>query len=317
MSLFEAFILGLIQGLTEFLPVSSSGHLVIAQHLFHIEEGNLAFAIILHLGTFLSIVIAYHESVLQMVKEFFLMLYDLVRLKGFGFHKSKYRYYILYVVIASIPAAIVGILFDDYIEAAFSSVFIVSLMFIVTAILLYLGERSGNQNKGTIENLGIGKSFFIGLFQMCAITPGLSRSGTTLTGGLFSGLKRDEALEMSFLMALPAILGSLLLEIKDVIEATVSISLPIVAVGFITSLVVGLFSISLFRRIVKQGRMIVFSIYLVILSAVLFTSHKRSACRKGRRFFYAFSFYEVMADSFSIHSGSEPQHPPMTVIPRS
>ena len=190
MSIFEAILLGVVQGATEFLPVSSSGHLVIAQTLFGIENSNLAFAIILHLGTFFAIVAAYHTSVFQLIKEFFLMLWDLVRFKGANLKKSKYRYYIVYIIIASIPAGIAGVLFNDQIETAFSSIYIVCVTLFLTGFILLLGERIGRRNQGHIEKLGPVKSFVVGLFQMCAIMPGISRSVTTMTVVLLMGLKK-------------------------------------------------------------------------------------------------------------------------------
>ena len=269
MSILEALILGLIQGISEFLPISSSGHLVIAKTFFNIEEADLSFAIILHLGTLFAIIIAYREAVFGVIKQFFLMIGDLFKKRSFCLSESKYRYYIVNILIASVPAAVVGILFDDYIEAAFSSVYIVSVMFFVTAAVLIAGELIGKDNTRTIEQTGPLKALIIGLFQMCAIIPGLSRSGTTLTGGLICGLTKEDALELSFLMAIPAILGSLLIDITKIIKTVLSISLLPVAVGFITSLITGWLSIGLFKRIVKEGSIIGFSVYLIILSVLV------------------------------------------------
>jgi len=269
MSITEAVVLGIIQGIAEFLPISSSGHLVVAQHFFGIKEGNLAFAVVLHLGTLLSILIAYRAAVWGILREFFLMCADVLRGRGFCMKTSKYRYYIAYILIASIPAGIVGVAFDDWIEAAFGTVYIVMVCFFVSAIILLVGDRVGRDNEGTIERMGPVRAFIVGCFQMVAIMPGITRSGTTLTGGLVCGLQKEEGLELSFLMAVPAILGSLLLEIKDVIEMSQAISLVPIAAGFVASLLFGLASIWLFRAIVQKGSVAVFSFYLMALSCAL------------------------------------------------
>ena len=269
MSILEAIILGLVQGAAEFLPISSSGHLVIIQALFGMTENNLAFAILLHLATLFAIFSAYYKSVISLIKEFFLMLVDMITLKGPQLKKSKYRYYIVYIIIATIPAGIVGVLFDDYIESAFSSVLIVAVMLLVTGFLLLLGEKIASKNIDKIENLTPVKAGVIGLFQMCAIMPGLSRSGTTMTGGLIMGLEKEDALEFSFLLAIPTILGSVVLKIGDVIDAVKEISvLPCVA-GFLTALIVGYLSILIFKRVVKKGSLISFSVYCWIVGLLL------------------------------------------------
>lgn len=274
MSILQAIILGFVQGATEFLPVSSSGHLVIAQTLFGLINNNLAFDIMLHLGTFFAIVVAYHTSVFNLIKEFFLMLFDVIRFKGLNLKKSKYRYYIVYILIATIPATIVGVFFNDYIEAAFSSIYLVSFTLFITGIILFFGEKFGNKNQGAIEKLGPTRSFIVGLFQMAAIIPGISRSGTTMTGGIFCGLKKEEALEFSFLMALPAILGSVLLNFSDIKGIMETSMTPIIA-GFITAFIIGYLSIKLFNLVVKKGSLLYFSVYCWIVSLLLIVNISR------------------------------------------
>ncbi len=269
MSILESIVLGFVQGAAEFLPISSSGHLVIVQALFGITQNNLAFTILLHLATFFAIFAAYYKSVISLIKEFFLMLFDIVTLKGPQLKKSKYRYYIIYIIIATIPAGIAGVLLDSYIESAFSSVLVVSIMLIVTGFVLLLGEKLSALGSQKIEELGPVKSFLVGLFQMCAIMPGLSRSGTTMTGGIVMGLSKDEALEFSFLLALPTILGSVILKAKDVVAAVQDISIVACLAGFVTALVVGYCSILLFKKIVKKGSLISFSVYCWVLGLLL------------------------------------------------
>ena len=269
MTTIQAIILGIVQGLTEFLPVSSSGHLVILQNFMGISEGSLEFAIVLHLGTLLAVVIAYYESIWNMFKQFFLMLADLITLKGPCFEKSKYRKYIVYILMASIPAGIVGVLFEDFISEKFGSIIIVGFTLLITGVLLVLGDALGKNNRGHIENVGAEKAFIIGIFQMFAITPGISRSGSTIVGGLLSGLKKEEAVEFSFLMSIPAVLGSLLLKIKDIISIGATTSFVPLIIGFFCSLVIGYFSIVLLNNIVKKGKLYYFSIYCWIVGLAL------------------------------------------------
>lgn len=269
MTIIQAIILGLVQGLTEFLPVSSSGHLVILQNFMGIGEGSLEFAIVLHLGTLLAVVIAYYKSIWNMVKEFFLMIFDLITLKGPLLDKSKYRRYIVYIICASVPAGIVGVLFEDFISEKFGSLIIVGFTLLITGVLLVLGDVMGKANNGHIEQLGPVKAFIIGIFQMFAITPGISRSGSTIVGGLLSGLKREEAIEFSFLMSIPAVLGSLLLKIKDIISIGASTSFISLIIGFLCAAIIGYFSIILLNSIVKKGKLYYFSIYCWIVGLSL------------------------------------------------
>lgn len=269
MSILEAFVLGLVQGLAEFLPISSSGHLVIVQALFGIEENNLAFAILLHLGTLFAIIAAYWETVSKLITEFFKMLGDVLKGRGLGLNEHKYRRYIIYIIVGCIPAGVIGVLFNDLFEELFSSVLVVCIMLIVTGFILMLSEKLSNKNSLELAQLGYKKSFVVGLFQMCAIMPGLSRSGTTMTGGLVMGLKKDDALEFSFLLALPTILGSVILDLGDIATAIAEISIIPVLVGFFTAMIVGYLSIVLFKTIVKKGSLISFSVYCWIVAVAI------------------------------------------------
>ncbi len=269
MSVFEAFILGLIQGLTEFLPVSSSGHLAIASAFFGIVDNNMAITIILHVGTFLAIAAAYFKTIVNLVKEFCVMLWRLVTFKKLQLKENKYRLYIVYIIIATIPAAVVGYFLDNYVESAFGSLSLIAMMLMMTGLLLVLSAKLSKHTKGAIAGLGPGKAFVVGLFQMCAIFPGLSRSGTTMTGGVVMGLKKEEALEFSFLLALPMILGSVVMKFGD-IKDTLAVTDPIaMAVGFATALVVGYLSILLFNATVKKGSIVWFAAYCWIAGAIL------------------------------------------------
>ena len=173
MSITDALILGIVQGATEFLPVSSSGHLAITAELLGVENNSLAFSIILHLGTLLSIMIAYRESVWGLIREFFLMIKDLFTKKSFCMEKSKYRKYIPLLIVASVPAGIVGVFFGDFIDMLFSSVYFVVITLSVTGIILIVGEKIGQKADKNIEQLSLTKAFGVGLFQMFAVLPGI------------------------------------------------------------------------------------------------------------------------------------------------
>ncbi len=197
------------------------------------------------------------------------MLFDLIRFKGLNLKKSKYRYYLIYIIIGTIPAGIVGYLFDDIIEGLFSEIYVVAITLFITGFILLYGEKIGSKNTQPLEELGPGKAFVVGLFQMVAIVPGISRSGTTMVGGLTCGLKKEDALEFSFLLALPAILGSVVLNLSDLTGTIQSISITPILVGFLTALVVGYLSILLFKLVVKKGSLLVFSVYCWIVSLLL------------------------------------------------
>ncbi|MCL1804013.1 MAG: undecaprenyl-diphosphate phosphatase [Eubacteriaceae bacterium] len=269
MNVSQAIILGAIQGITEFLPVSSSGHLAVAQHFFGISEGSLAFSVVLHIGTLASIFIAYRESCMGVLGELFKMLADIATGKGPRMHASKYRYYIVYILAASVPAAVVGLLFDSAIERMFGSIYFVSVAFMASALILLIGERASQYAKGSIRGLGFGKAIGVGLFQMAAIMPGITRSGTTLTGGIVFGLQKEDALEFSFLLAVPAVLGSTLLEAKDILKLSEAVTWMPLAIGFIVSMAFGLASIMLLKKLVQKGSTVVFSVYLAVISLAL------------------------------------------------
>ncbi|MBF7095712.1 undecaprenyl-diphosphate phosphatase [Alkalibacter mobilis] len=270
MNIIDAIFLGILQGLTEFLPVSSSGHLVIAQHFMGITEGNLALNVLLHLGTLIAIFVVYRKSVLNMIIEFFAMIGDLFKEKSLCVYKSKYRKYIILIIMASIPTAVIGLMLEDVFEEFFSTVEVVAFTLILTGILMMLGEKMGRNNTQHIEKLSLGKGFLIGLFQTMAITPGISRSGSTIFGGLVSGLRKEEATEFSFLISIPAVLGAVVLKSKDIMSLEKLGMEPVVLFfSFLASVAFGIFAIKLLVRLVKNGKLHYFSYYCWTVSAIL------------------------------------------------
>lgn len=251
LTVIQAAILGFVQGLTEFLPVSSSGHLVLTQRLFGISSGNLIFDVVVHVGTLVAVFVALWDDIV-------------VLLHGLRFSSDQRaragRRLILLLVLGTIPAGIIGVLLQDQIEALFTSVYTTGIMLIVTGTLLYLAERA-RSGKQRIDAMHAGDALFIGCGQALAILPGLSRSGTTISAGLARGLARDDAARFSFLLSIPAILGAAVLELPDALSSGVALSMPSVLAGFLMAAVTGYFSITLLVRFVRRGSLMVFAYY--------------------------------------------------------
>ena len=253
MTTLQAIILGIVQGLTEFLPVSSSGHLQLAREVMGVNIAeNLTFDIALHAATVLStIVILWHE-VWRLVKGLFSRTFN------------EEQAYVLKIVISMVPIGIVGIFFMDYIEEAFSSTLVVGIMLLVTALLLTFAYKAKPRQKDAISYRD---AFIIGLAQAVATIPGLSRSGTTIATGLLLGNKKESVAQFSFLMVLPPILGNALLDIvKGEFGGGVE-TLPLMA-GFVTAFVVGCLACKFMIEIVKRGKLIWFALYCAVVGAV-------------------------------------------------
>jgi undecaprenyl-diphosphatase len=259
MPFFVVIILGLIQGFTEFLPVSSSGHLVIAQHyLPGFSEAPLPFDVILHFGTLVALIIYFFGDIRDIVVSFF-------RYRDAGAADNRRLGWL--IVIGSIPAAVVGVLFKDQIEALFSNDSIIPYMFIVTALLLFAGERLGRPNK-EIRSIRVMDAVIIGILQAVAIVPGISRSGSTIAGGLMAGLEKEAAARFSFILSIPAVLGAFVLSVGDVSQFSV-----LYVVGAAVACLAGLLAIWLTFRFVVARRLWIFSLYLIIVGGVLIVVH--------------------------------------------
>jgi len=264
MSWLQAFLLGLVQGLTEFLPVSSSGHLAVAQAILGFEEPEVFFDVILHAGTLLSIFIFWRKDLLAMLREAFAALSAGRRAFSFAYwRENDARGMILWVVLASIPTGIIGILFKEPLEAAFGSLLAIAAGFFMTATLLILSRLFLSRAKGEPT---LGRSLFVGFMQGLAIWPGLSRSGTTITSGLLAGIKPETAARFSFLMSIPAVLGAVLLKLKD--GGGEGIGPDSLAVGFVSSAVSGYLALWLVMRFVRRGRLHVFAPWCALMGVL-------------------------------------------------
>lgn len=271
MNVFYAILLGLIQGLTEFLPVSSSGHLVAFQQIFNIEEASMAFDVVLHLGTLVAVVAFYFNDLKLIVKEFFLWVSELLGLKDRKSTQSKsgYRVIMFMLVIASIPTAIIGILFNDIFEKMFSSIHIIGFTLLITGVILWLANNMLKGHKKA-KDMSIVDALTIGLLQGVAITPGISRSGSTIFAGLFRKLDVDLATKFSFLLSIPAILGAAILEGRKVIKAGLGLTdaFPML-LGAIVAMISGYLAIRFFVSLIKKNKLNYFSYYCWTVGALI------------------------------------------------
>lgn len=260
MSLIQAFILGIVQGATEFLPVSSSGHLVIFQTIFGLTQGNLLFDVTLHLGTLLAVLIYFRNEVMELISGCMKLIIRILSRKRRKLDRDEKL--ALLVIAGSIPTGIFGLILNKYADTLFSNITLVGFMLLITAAALYFSERY-NTGERTLNNMTVADALVIGIFQGVAVMPGISRSGFTLSGSLFRGLKREWAFRFSFVLSVPAILGAFLLEAKDAIGTNMNVA-PF-AVGMITSFISGLLFLYLLNAIVKRGKLSYFSIYCLIV----------------------------------------------------
>ena len=250
----EALILGLVQGLTEYLPVSSSGHLAIGSYLFGIEgEENLAFTVAVHVATVLSTLVILWKEI------------DWIFRGLFKCEMNAETKYVLNIVVSMIPVGIVGVFFKDYVEEVFGSgLVIVGCMLLLTAALLTFSYIAKPRKK---EKISLRDAFIIGLAQACAVMPGLSRSGSTIATGLLLGNKKESLAQFSFLMVIPPILGEALLDVVKGLkgeETFGGIDMMPLAIGFIAAFVSGCIACKWMINIVKKGKLIYFGIYCAI-----------------------------------------------------
>ena len=259
MSYLHAVLLGLVQGLTEFLPVSSSGHLALLQHFFGVKADEvLLFTVMLHVGTLVSVFIMYHKDIK-----------DLCTGKGLRLAERPVRKLGVMMIVATIPTAVIGFAFNDFFESLYSRILFIGIGFLITGTEMYIAEKIGS-NSRDIENMSFGNAIFVGVMQGIAIYPGISRSGSTLVGGLAGGLKRDFAIRFAFLISIPSIFGSALLEGKDALEAGIDLSvLGPVAVGMAVAAVSGVLAIKAMIKVVSDKKLKYFSYYVWVLGAAV------------------------------------------------
>ena len=265
MDFLDAIFLGILQGITEFLPVSSSGHLVLGEELLGLEVESLkTFDVMVHMGTLLAILIYFWKDVWGMIKALF--------------GKSReYGMLIVYIVVGTVPAVLAGLFLEDGIDSLFRNVVSVSLWMILVGVFFILGERFFKKVKK--GKMGLKKAIIIGLAQSLALIPGVSRSGSTIVAGLFQGIKREEAARFSFLLGIPAIAGAGLYTILKMpmesgwLTSGGLLGPGVLLAGFISAFIAGIVSIVFLMRFLKKHSLVVFSVYLFILGgSVLVTN---------------------------------------------
>ena len=261
----QSIVLGVVQGLTEFLPVSSSGHLEIAKKLMNnkaVGQQSMLMTVVLHFATALSTIVVFRKEVLDIFKGLF------------QFKVNDEFWFCFKIVLSMIPAVIVGLKFEDEIEAMFSqNLLLVGLMLILTAVLLLLADRA----KSTEKNVGILDSIIIGVSQAIAILPGVSRSGATISTSVMLGIDREKAARFSFLMVVPLIFGKIAKDLLGAIKDSEPLGADgqeaALVVGFIAAFITGLFACTWMIRLVKGSKLSYFSIYCLVVAVICIAHH--------------------------------------------
>lgn len=266
-NIFVYAILGAIQGFSEPIPISSSGHLVIFKKIFEnfgwkFPTTDITFEVLVNTGSLIAIMFYYRKDIIRLFTSFFTYIFKAEKRK----EKIKDFRYCILLIVATIPAAIGGVLFNDYIESAFSNVKLVGCTLLVTSAFLMLIHKYGYSGKRTAKNLNLWDALRMGCFQLVALLPGVSRSGSTITGGMLGGLDQKSARDFSFFMFMPVSLGAIILKIKDFIASPTlaTLWLPYL-VAFIVSGVVTYLALHLLFTFLNKRKMNVFSIYCFIM----------------------------------------------------
>ncbi|MGM0418437.1 MAG: undecaprenyl-diphosphatase UppP [Thermodesulfobacteriota bacterium] len=265
MDLFNSIFLGIIQGLTEFLPISSSGHLVIFQHILKIEEPEIFFDICLHVGTLAAILIFYLKKIIKLI-------YSCLDFQGIKKGENTEFKTVLMILAGSIPTAAIGLLIKRFSDSVFANIILAGFMLFVTAGILFFSKfiQTKPENSKTDVKSMIKKSLVIGTVQGFAVFPGISRSGSTIVAGLFLGLDKKFAAEFSFLLSVPAILGAQLLSMRDVSPEYISANLGFVLAGTFISFITGYFALIFLIKVLNKGKLYLFAPYCVFAGIICF-----------------------------------------------
>lgn len=262
MSYWSAIFLGLVQGVSEFLPISSSGHLALFQNFFNLtntEDGHLFFEVLLHLGTLFAVLIAYRKDILELIVEFGYMTHFTKLPRGKKANIPARRMIIM-LILATLPLVLV-LPVKDFVEGLYNNTFFVGFALIATGLILFGSDRIAKGSKDA-KNATMWDALLVGCGQCLAVVPGISRSGTSISAGLLCGFDREYAVKFSFILSIPAILGANILSFADALEVGVDSSLiPVYAVGVLTAMVSGYASIYLLRFIAKKGKFGTFAYY--------------------------------------------------------
>ena len=283
MEWFEAVILGLLQGLTEFLPVSSSGHLEIGKVLLGVETtDDLLFTTMVHAATVLSTLVVFRKQIWNLLKGFFTGLKDWKLVKGtdgkLALQCNDETDYLLKICVSMIPILIVGVFFKDFVEGLFGSIMVVGVALVVTAVLLFFSDMASKPGRKSVvapdntyrNGISYWQAAAVGLGQSFAVLPGLSRSGTTISTGLICGVRRDVMAQFSFLMVLVPILGESFLEIVGGELGASSVGVTALVLGFVSAFLSGLFACKVMIALVKKAKLSWFALYCLIAALCIF-----------------------------------------------
>lgn len=255
----KSILLGVVQGVAEFLPVSSSGHIEIFKALFHLDFGkdNLLFTSIIHGATVLSTIVVFRKDIIEISK-------DVLK-----FEMNKSTKFVLYIIVSMLPVLVVGLFFKNFVEQFFNqNILLVGCMLLLTGLLLLLTKYVKVKEK----NISYGNAFIIGLAQAISVLPGISRSGATISTGLLLGIDKSKMAKFSFLMVIPPILGAMLLDLKDFVEQGAStISSGELTGGFLAAFITGLLACQIMIKIVKQGKIQYFAYYCFLVGVIAIT----------------------------------------------
>ena len=266
MSIFQAIILGIIQGITEFLPISSSGHLVILPFFLNWQlpaKETFIFNVLVQIGTLVAVIFYFRKDLALIISDFFKQL---LAGKPFATHGARMGWLL---ILATIPAGLAGLFLADVVEAAFSSPLVAGIALLVTAVLMILAEKI-SQNIGDTQDITFLTALFMGVMQVFAMFPGISRSGSTISGGMMRHLKREAAGKFSFLMSIPVMLAAGALSAYQMVTEVPDLGsfLPIMAIGFLTAMVVGYVAIRWLLKFLVKNSLIYFSVYCIVLGGL-------------------------------------------------
>jgi undecaprenyl-diphosphatase len=262
MDILKIIILAIVQGLTEFLPVSSSGHLALAEYLLGIESPGVTLEVFLHFGTFMSVLVIFWKDIAKIIIAFFgnfwkVWKYPTVMKENEDFAMG------IYIILSMIPAGIVGVLFEEQIDGFFDNILMVGIALIVTGTVLFLTQWAQNEKRP----LNWWRTILMGIAQAIAIIPGISRSGSTVSTGMFLGMPREKVAKFSFLMALPLIFGATIMKAKTAF-ATEGFIWSGIIIGTITAFLFGYFAVKWLLRAIIKGRLYLFGFYCLILGFI-------------------------------------------------
>ena len=268
MDLIKAVVLGILQGFTEFFPVSSSGHLVIAEHLMSFNRGGLAFEVFVHFGTLLAVVWIFRKEISQMIAA----IPAVFKLSSPELDQEKKSYALLdlYIIIASIPAGLIGIAFEDKIALIFEDHAFAFGMLFITGLIVWSSRYAPEKSR----TISAGSSFLIGCAQAIAILPGISRSGSTIVTALWLGIPREQAAKFSFLMSVPVIFGATILKVRDIfVNPLLQSDLGYLILASLAAMISGYFAIRWLLEIIRRKKMEWFGLYCMMVSLAGLMAH--------------------------------------------